>query len=67
LEFSSLKLKDCILIEVLRGRAALSAKRYVAFIVFKAEGRVSEQEIKDILPLDNLAGKGLERLRATVC
>jgi len=32
----------------------------------KAEKHVSEQEIEDILPLDDLAGKGLELIKITV-
>lgn len=44
----------------------MGAKRFIAFIVFKAEGHISEQEIRDILPLDDLAGKGLDLIKITV-
>jgi len=44
----------------------LRAKENIAFIIMKAERRVSEQEIKDILPLDDLTRKGLELIRITV-
>lgn len=38
----------------------------VAIVVFKAIKKVSEREIRDLLPLDRLAEKGLELEKITV-
>lgn len=38
----------------------------VAIVVFKATQKVSEKEIRDLLPLDRLTEKGLELEKITV-